>query len=123
MVQRTPLQPIYFRWIPGKLVETREKLVHVWTAEWAGRDTILLDIALDNYFGLRMAALDKGSLSGDDLIELVALMLRNAAIGAARFTFMLLLYCMWDLGNEKVVVQKGGKSTERQFIKVESISI
>jgi hypothetical protein len=39
-----------------------------------------------------MAALDKGSLSGDDLIELVALMLRNAAIGAARFTFMLLLY-------------------------------
>ncbi|GAQ90596.1 Carbohydrate-Binding Module Family 45 protein [Klebsormidium nitens] len=68
-------------WVPGKLVEAREKLEGVWRADWAGRDTLLLDIALDNYFGLRMAAVDKSSLGGDDLIELVALMLRNANIG------------------------------------------
>jgi hypothetical protein len=112
------MQPLSsFRWIPGKLVETREKLVHVWTAEWAGRDTILLDIALDNYFGLRMAALDKGSLSGDDLIELVALMLRNATIGAARFASVFLSDPVQCRGRTGLLL--GFPSAKGEFRKVE----
>ena len=40
----------------------------------------LLDIALENYFRLCIERMDKASLSGDDLIELVALVLHNAVI-------------------------------------------
>lgn len=41
---------------------------------------LLLDIALDNYFRICLERLDKGSLSGDDLCELIALSLRNSVI-------------------------------------------
>ena len=41
---------------------------------------LLLDIALDNYFRLCIERTDKNSLSGDDLLELVGLVLRNACI-------------------------------------------
>ena len=41
---------------------------------------LLLDIALDNYFRLCIERTDKNSLSGDDLLELVGLVLRNAVI-------------------------------------------
>ncbi len=41
---------------------------------------LLLDIALDNYFRLCIERTDKSSLSGDDLLEMVGLVLRNACI-------------------------------------------
>ena len=49
-------------------------------AEGAGRDVLLLDIALDNYFRLCIERTDKSSLSGDDLLEVVGLVLSNACI-------------------------------------------
>ena len=49
-------------------------------AEGAGRDVLLLDIALDNYFRLCIERTDKSSLSGDDLLEMVGLVLSNACI-------------------------------------------
>ena len=43
---------------------------------------LLLDIALDNYFRLCIERTDKSSLSGDDLLEMVGLVLRNACIAS-----------------------------------------
>lgn len=41
---------------------------------------LLLDIALDNYFRLCLERTDKAALSGDDLCEATALVLRNTVI-------------------------------------------
>lgn len=46
----------------------------------ASRDVLLLDIALDNYFRLCLERTDKAALSGDDLCEATALVLRNTVI-------------------------------------------
>ena len=43
---------------------------------------LLLDVALDNYFRLCIERTDKSSLSGDDLLEMVGLVLRNACIAS-----------------------------------------
>ena len=48
--------------------------------EGASRDVLLLDIALDNYFRLCLERTDKAALSGDDLCEATALVLRNTVI-------------------------------------------
>ena len=48
--------------------------------EGASRDILLLDISLDNYFRLCIERTDKSQMSGDDLIGLVSLVLRNAVI-------------------------------------------
>eukprot|EP00898_Chlorokybus_atmophyticus_P007825 jgi/Chlat1/8043/Chrsp73S00600 len=69
-------------WAPGKIVETRKRLENVWRSEWSPRDTLLLDISLDNYFGLSMARIDKSTLSGDSLVDLIGLVLENGCIGA-----------------------------------------
>lgn len=49
-------------------------------AEGASRDVLLLDIALDNYFRLCIERTDKTSLSGDDLLDMVGMVLSNACI-------------------------------------------
>ena len=49
-------------------------------APGASRDVVLLDIALDSYLRLLVERTEKSSLQGDDLCELVALMLRNALV-------------------------------------------
>ena len=41
---------------------------------------LLLDIALDNYFRLCLERTDKAALGGDDLCELIALVLRNTVV-------------------------------------------
>ncbi|DBB11157.1 TPA: Phosphoglucan, water dikinase, chloroplastic [Trebouxia sp. C0006] len=69
-------------WVPGKLVDLRQRLEPYWRAEGASRDVLLLDVALDNYFRLCIERTDKSSLSGDDLLEMVGLVLRNACIAA-----------------------------------------
>lgn len=51
-----------------------------WQAPGASRDVVLLDIALDGYFRLLVERIEKSSLQGDDLCELVALVLRNALV-------------------------------------------
>ena len=38
---------------------------------------MLLDIALDGYLRLRVERMEKSSMSGDDLIEVATLVLRN----------------------------------------------
>lgn len=67
-------------WVPGKIVEARHRLKQYWQREGAPRDVLLLDIALDSFFRLRIEQQDKGSLSGDDLVALVTLVLENASI-------------------------------------------
>mmetsp|Transcript_22316 Transcript_22316/g.61890 ORF Transcript_22316/g.61890 Transcript_22316/m.61890 type:complete len:1108 (+) Transcript_22316:271-3594(+) len=69
-------------WVPGKIVEIRESLQWNWKAEGASRDVLLLDIALDNYFRTVVERTDIGSLSRDDLLSMIELVLRNGVIAA-----------------------------------------
>ncbi|KAL6770951.1 GWD2 [Auxenochlorella protothecoides x Auxenochlorella symbiontica] len=69
-------------WVPGKIVQARHRLKQYWQREGASRDVLLLDIALDSYFRLCVERTDLGSLSGDDLISLVILILDNASVAA-----------------------------------------
>jgi hypothetical protein len=49
-------------------------------APGSSRDLLLLDIALESWLRLLVERQDKRSLSGDDLVELMALVLANAAL-------------------------------------------
>lgn len=49
-------------------------------APGASRDVLLLDIALDNYLRLLIERTEKSTLSGDDLCEMTALVMRNALV-------------------------------------------
>lgn len=64
-------------WVPGKIIEIRERLAPVWKAP-CGRDVMLLDVALDDYFRTASERADLRTLSGDDLIGIGRLVLRNA---------------------------------------------
>lgn len=68
-------------WVPGKIVEVRKRLEGVWRNP-CSRDVLLLDIALDSYFRLLIERTDKGSMSRDDLVSLLALVLENACIAS-----------------------------------------
>lgn len=76
------LQNRHAWWVPGKLVELRRRLAGYWrgAANGVNRDVVLLDVALDNYFRLTVERLDKSQLSGDDVVEMVTLVLQNATI-------------------------------------------
>ncbi|PRW45423.1 Carbohydrate-Binding Module Family 45 [Chlorella sorokiniana] len=69
-------------WVPGKIVEVRHRLKGYWQAEGASRDLLLLDIALDGYFRVLVERMDKGAMQGDDLINLVVLVLDNASVSS-----------------------------------------
>jgi alpha-glucan,water dikinase len=49
-------------------------------APGSSRDLLLLDIALESWLRLLVERQDKRALSGDDLVELMGLMLGNAAL-------------------------------------------
>jgi alpha-glucan,water dikinase len=49
-------------------------------APGSSRDLLLLDIALESWLRLLIERQDKRSLSGDDLVELMGLVLGNAAL-------------------------------------------
>lgn len=66
-------------WVPGKIVEIRERLQHVWKQP-TSRDVLLLDIALDDYFRLCSERADLRAMSGDDLISMIQLVIKNALI-------------------------------------------
>eukprot|EP00775_Hariotina_reticulata_P004810 gene4810-5058_t len=51
-----------------------------WQAAGSSRDLLLLDIALESWLRLLVERQDKRSLSGDDLVELMGLVLANAAL-------------------------------------------
>lgn len=67
-------------WVPGKVVELREKLAPYWKCEGASRDVMLLDIALEELLRRRVESQQLQNLQGDDLVALVDLLLRNARV-------------------------------------------
>ncbi|GIM14936.1 hypothetical protein Vretimale_17803 [Volvox reticuliferus] len=67
-------------WVPGKIVEARQRLAYYWKASGSSRDLLLLDIALENWFRTSLERTDFDRLGRDDLIELVGLVLRSARI-------------------------------------------
>jgi alpha-glucan,water dikinase len=70
-------------WVPGKIVEIRERLAGYWKGtQGCSRDIMLLDIALDSYFRILIERMDKSSLSADDIINLISLVLSNAVISS-----------------------------------------
>lgn len=71
-------------WVPGKIVDIRQRLAPVWRAPGGPRDVLLLDIALDSYFRLCIERTDKDGLNGDSLVDLVTLVLRNASIAVSK---------------------------------------
>lgn len=75
-------------------------------AEGASRDILLLDIALDNYFRLCIERTDKSSLSGDDLLEMVGMVLSNACIAGESRDFgqvSLLSVCMCHVAHLRLL--------------------
>lgn len=70
-------------WVPGKIVEIRQRLSGYWKGtEGCGRDILLLDIALDSYFRILIERMDMSSLSGDDIINVVTMVLSNSVISS-----------------------------------------
>ncbi|KAG2441975.1 hypothetical protein HYH02_009769 [Chlamydomonas schloesseri] len=67
-------------WVPGKIVEARQRLAQYWKAPGSSRDLLLLDIALENWFRTCLERTDFGALGRDDLVECVGLVLRGALI-------------------------------------------
>ncbi|KAF8071284.1 R1 [Scenedesmus sp. PABB004] len=72
-------------WVPGKIVEVRKRLADVWRGPGGSRDVLLLDIALDNYFRTLIERTDRASLSRDQLVDMVGLVLDNAGIAAESY--------------------------------------
>ena len=68
-------------------------------SEGAQRDILLLDIALDSYFRTCVERTDRSSLQGDEIIELVTLVLKNAIIASENE----------DLAQVWRLVQSGGQ--------------
>jgi len=70
-------------WVPGKIVEIRQRLSGYWKGTpGCGRDFMLLDIALDSYFRILVERMDKAGMGADDLINVVTLVLSNAVISS-----------------------------------------
>ncbi|KAG2440720.1 hypothetical protein HXX76_003577 [Chlamydomonas incerta] len=67
-------------WVPGKIVEARQRLAQYWKAPGSSRDLLLYDIALENWFRTSLERTDFGALGRDDLVECVGLVLRGALI-------------------------------------------
>lgn len=70
-------------WVPGKIVEIRQRLSGYWKGTpGCGRDIMLLDIALDSYFRILVERMDKAGMGADDLINVVTMVLSNAVISS-----------------------------------------
>ncbi|KAG2496808.1 hypothetical protein HYH03_005215 [Edaphochlamys debaryana] len=67
-------------WVPGKIVEARQGLAHLWKQPGSSRDLLLLDIALESWSRTLLERTDPRSVGRDDLIEMVAMVLRGALI-------------------------------------------
>ncbi|KAI8469254.1 MAG: glutathione synthetase ATP-binding domain-like protein [Monoraphidium minutum] len=67
-------------WVPGKIVDIRGRISGAVRAPGASRDLMLLDIALDSYFRTCIERSDWASLSGDSLLDMGSLVLRNALL-------------------------------------------
>jgi len=64
-------------------------------APGSSRDLLLLDIALESWLRMLVERQDKRSLSGDDLVELMALVLGNAAL-AGTSSELELVAAQWE---------------------------
>ena len=70
------------RWVPGKIVEVREQLSPVWQNSPDIRGTLLLDVSLESFFRTKVEAVDPSSLTGDDALSMLELVLRNHCVSA-----------------------------------------
>ncbi|MGA1797011.1 MAG: phosphohistidine-like domain-containing protein, partial [bacterium] len=63
-------------WIPGRIVDCRQRL-RLLLRNHCPRDPLMIDVALDNRYKTAVERIDLRTLSGDDLVALVLLTLRN----------------------------------------------
>jgi alpha-glucan, water dikinase len=71
-------------WVPGKIVNIRERLSPCWRGAdaSAARSLLLLDISLDTFFRTRVEGTNVDQLSGDDALGLLELVLNAHCISA-----------------------------------------
>ena len=67
-------------WVPGKIVEIREKMLHVWQNDAPNRDVVMLDATLEKFFRTKVESVDHAAMSADDLLGLLELSLKNATL-------------------------------------------
>lgn len=70
-------------WVPGKIVELRERLSHYWKAPDSSRDLLLLDCALESWLRTSLERADLGSMEAENLAQVVHLVLRNAVVSGS----------------------------------------
>eukprot|EP00899_Mesostigma_viride_P013200 jgi/Mesvir1/21881/Mv01950-RA.1 len=87
-------------WVPGEIVKARQGLEHVWRSPSSSRDVVLLDIALDNYFGVCVNRVEKSSLDGNALVDLIVLVLSNTVLHAESEDLWHCL-CFWHKVNSQ----------------------
>ncbi|MEW6379619.1 MAG: PEP/pyruvate-binding domain-containing protein [bacterium] len=66
-------------WLPGKIIDCRERLRHYLRSD-CPRDPLMIDVALDNIYKASIERIDLRTLSGDDLVNLILLTLRNVQL-------------------------------------------
>lgn len=72
-------------WVPGKIVQIRERLSPVWRGiedASAARSVLLLDIALENFFRTRVEGMDVGGMGRDDALGVLELVLQGHCVTA-----------------------------------------
>lgn len=72
-------------WVPGKIVNIRERLSPVWRGiedMSMLRSVMLLDVSLEMFFRTRMEAADVGSIGRDDVLGMLELVLQSHCVSA-----------------------------------------
>uniref|UniRef100_A0A7S0RVE0 Pyruvate phosphate dikinase AMP/ATP-binding domain-containing protein n=1 Tax=Pyramimonas obovata TaxID=1411642 RepID=A0A7S0RVE0_9CHLO len=69
-------------WVAGKTVETREMMAHAVQEGIGGRDVAILDCQLEKFARLAIERSDFSAMSGEELVEVCELIMRNGVITA-----------------------------------------
>ncbi|MEW5803238.1 MAG: PEP/pyruvate-binding domain-containing protein, partial [bacterium] len=67
-------------WLPGKIVDCRNRLKQYLRNSECPRDPLMIDVALDNIYKASIERMDLRTLSGDDLMALIQLTLQNVQL-------------------------------------------
>ena len=68
-------------WAPNKIVDLRERMVHVWKhGDECNRDVVLLDIAMEKFYRQRIEAMNTAGMTADDKLGTLEAAVRNVCV-------------------------------------------
>jgi len=67
-------------WVPGKIIEARSKLQGYIETTDGHRDALMLDVSLENWFGVQMSKSNFGEMDRDAQFDLVSTVCHNVAL-------------------------------------------